>query len=47
MPQRSDGKGTHVGPADVSEVPFKATLVRFEPPPIPVYFQIKHEAKDI
>jgi hypothetical protein len=47
MPQRPDGNGTRVGPTDVSEVPFKVTLVRFEPPPIPVYFQIRHEAKDI
>ena len=47
MPHLGRGKGSHVGPVEVSEVPFKVTLSRSEPRRIPISFQIRHEAKDI
>jgi len=47
MPHLGRGKGSHVGPTDVSEVPFKVTLSRSEPRRIPISFQIRHEVKDV
>lgn len=47
MPKRADNVGTRVGPVDVSQVPFKVSLFRFEPSPIPVNFQIRHEVTDV
>jgi hypothetical protein len=47
MPHLGRGKGSHVGPTAVSQVPFKVTLSRSEPRRIPISFQIRHEVKDI